>query len=220
MTDVLDRLRAANPLPDLEMAGDLAPLRPRTEHARRRAPAKRIVLAVCIALAMSASALAATRTWTSLDRAVDHGRRPPAPDQVLPVLGHHGSTSSLSDYRGRIVILSFWASWCAPCREQAHTLDDVAADLRARGKGDAMLVGAYDSSREALAFVKDTRLRLPVLEDPDGRLARRYDAKALPSTFVIDGAGRVVAISRRPVTRGFLMRAVRRAGELAGTLRK
>ena len=185
----------------------------RTEHARpRRAPrrGRRGVLALVVMLAVSATALAATQPWTSLDDAVDHGERPPAPDRSLPVLGAPG-TESLAQFHGKVVVLSFFASWCGPCRDQTPLLDQTGRALATDEKGTALLVNWQDNPAMARDFIDSHGLTMPVVADDRGLLAQDYDVKALPETFVIDPQGRVVAISRHVVTQQFLDDAIAKA---------
>lgn len=186
---------------------------------RRRARSSRGLVVFAAALALSATALAATQPWSSLDEAVQHGQRPVAPDRALPALDGSGE-SSLKAYRGRIVVLSFWASWCTPCRDQADTLEAAGRRLRADGKGRAVLASYKDTADPALAFVRDQQLTMPVLNDRSGKLARAYGVRGLPETFVIDPRGRVVAIRRRQVSPEFLARAIAKAAKPSGTLRE
>lgn len=178
-------------------------------HAPRRRRGRRVALALVALLVISATALAATRPWTSLDDAVGHGQRPPAPDASLPVLGGTG-TESLAQLRGKVVILSFFASWCTPCREQAPLLDRTGRALAADGRGTALLVN-WLTETGARRFLASRGLTMPALVDPSGRLGRAYDVRWLPETFVIDPEGRVVAISRRLATRRFLADAIAQA---------
>jgi len=185
-----------------------------TRRAPRRRRGRRLAIALAATLAVSATALAATQPWTSLDDAVNHGARPPAPDESLPVLGGPG-TDSLAQYRGRVVILSFFASWCSPCKEQLPLFDTASRALSADGTGTALLVNWQDDPRAARDFVASQGLTMPVLTDDHGLLARDYDVQALPETFVIDPQGRVVAISRQQATQQFLDDAIARAEQPA-----
>jgi cytochrome c biogenesis protein CcmG/thiol:disulfide interchange protein DsbE len=199
-------------LPRLEQSLSDAVRNQRTERQRvpRRRRGRRVALALAATLAVSATALAATQPWTSLDDAVDHGQRPPAPDQALPVLGSPG-TASLAQFRGQIVILSFFASWCPPCREQAPLLDQTSRALATEGKGTALLVSSMDNPADASDFIAAHGFTMPALADTRGTLARDYDVQGLPETFVIDREGRVVAISRRLMTQDFLDDAIAKA---------
>jgi len=182
---------------------------PETQRAPRRRRGRRLALALVATLAVSATALAATQPWTSLDDAVNQGQRPPAPDASLPVLGG-GGTESLAQFRGKVVILSFFASWCQPCKEQTPLLDQASRALAADGRGTAVLVNWLDETG-AQEFVASHGLAMPVLADDRGLLGQAYDVQALPETFVIDPEGRVVAISRRLATQQFLDDAITKA---------
>jgi cytochrome c biogenesis protein CcmG, thiol:disulfide interchange protein DsbE len=201
-------------LPQLErqLADAVRAARARPRPTSRRRRTRRVALALAATLAVSATALAATQPWTSLDDAVDHGARPPAPDRSLPILGRPG-TASLAQFRGRIIVLSFYASWCVPCREQAPLLEQAGEALADAGAGTALLVDDADDPGAASAFVAARGLDMPVVSDADGLLARDYDVQGLPETFVIDRAGRVVAISRQLVTSAFLDDAIAKAGQ-------
>jgi cytochrome c biogenesis protein CcmG/thiol:disulfide interchange protein DsbE len=188
----------------------------RASHARtRRAPhlrrrSRRAAFVLAATLAISATTFAATRPWTSLDDAVEHGQRPPAPDRALPLLGTPGS-ESLERYRGKVVVVNFFASWCEPCLREAPLLDRIGRRLEADGTGTVLLVSSMDALRDAKRFVAAHDLAMPVLADRRGLLARDYALNGLPSTFVIDREGRVVAISRGLATRRFLDAAIARA---------
>src|SRR3954454_448144 len=147
---------------------------------------------------------------TTLDAAVRDGKRPAAPDQTraLPRLGASG-TSSLADYRGKVVVLNFWASWCTPCRQEAPLLSRFQSKLGNRGT--VLGVTYKDDAVDSLAFARKYGLRYPSLRDSKLELAPAYGTRALPETFVIDGRGRIVAVSRGQVTEQFLDNAVHEA---------
>jgi cytochrome c biogenesis protein CcmG/thiol:disulfide interchange protein DsbE len=163
------------------------------------------------AVALLVFGLGAQGASRSLDNAVDQGRRPPAPDRTLPVLGAAGSRA-LASYRGRVVVLNFWASWCDPCVAEAPLLEQVQRQLAATGAGTVLGVAYKDLTPDALGFVRRQRLTYPSLRDSDGRLASAYGTDALPETFVLDRQSRVVAISRGQITRpAFLAQAIAKA---------
>jgi cytochrome c biogenesis protein CcmG/thiol:disulfide interchange protein DsbE len=145
---------------------------------------------------------------TTLDQAVKQDKRPAAPDHALPRLDGPGE-QSLADYRGRVVVLNFWASWCTPCRVEAPLLEQTQKQLAARGT--VLGVTYKDYAADSRKFVRKFGLTYPNLRDDRLQLAPRYGTSALPETFVIDRRGRIVALSRGQVTREFLDQAVGRA---------
>jgi cytochrome c biogenesis protein CcmG, thiol:disulfide interchange protein DsbE len=146
----------------------------------------------------------------TLDDAVSKGQRPVAPNRTLPVLGAPGQ-KSLASYRGKPVILNFWASWCDPCRIEAPLLEQAQHRLAARG-GTVLGVTYRDASPDSEKFVRKFDLTYPSLRDVDGQLAKDYGTRALPETFVIDGSGHVAAIQRGMVDRSFLNAALAKVG--------
>jgi len=150
------------------------------------------------------STQSASRT---LDERVAEHRFPSAPDpaRALPRLSG-GGTVSLASLRGRVVVLNFWASWCEPCRAEAPLLQQAQSQL-SRHRGTVLGVTYRDTTSDSHDFVRRYRLTFPEARDGDGDFARAYGTNQLPETFVIDRAGRVVAISRGEVNRSFLRRA-------------
>jgi cytochrome c biogenesis protein CcmG/thiol:disulfide interchange protein DsbE len=144
----------------------------------------------------------------SIDAAVRAGKRPPAPDHVLPRLDGPG-TASLADYRGKVVFLNFWASWCGPCRQEVPLLTRFQSKL---GNRATVLGVTYkDDPAKSQDFALKFGVNYPSLRDSKLQLAPEYGTRALPETFVIDGTGRVVAVSRGQVTEAFLDNALAQA---------
>ncbi|HEX2016929.1 MAG TPA: TlpA disulfide reductase family protein [Solirubrobacteraceae bacterium] len=142
----------------------------------------------------------------SLDDAVAHGQLPAAPDRRLPLLGSAGQ-HRLADYRGQVVVLNVWASWCEPCRAEAPLLERIQSTL-IRHRGTILGLTYRDTTPDSVAFMREFHLSYPSLRDVDGKLAQAYGTKALPETFVLDRSGRVAALSRGQVDQAFLDRAV------------
>ena len=127
-----------------------------------------------------------------------------------------GARVSLADYRGRIVVLNDWASWCAPCRDEMPALARFAAD-----NPDVAVVGlnVEDEAAAAAAFLAETGADFPSIVDRDGSLLREIPGvppSALPSTVVLDAQGRVAARVIGPTDPQELAMLVEGAGQAAG----
>lgn len=113
------------------------------------------------------------------------------PDFDLPLLGTDDVLSS-ETLRGHPVVLNFWASWCAPCREEAPLLERTYQRFRDQG---VRFVGVNirDQEPNARRFVEDFGITFPVVRDEDQELARGLDVYGLPQTFFIDADGRLAS---------------------------
>ncbi len=113
-----------------------------------------------------------------------------APDFSLPDLD--GKLHHLSDYRGQVVFLNLWATWCPPCRMEMPAMEALYQRLGGRGF-TILAVSADENGATAVApYVSEMGLSFPVLLDPEGRLSPRYGVTGYPETFIIDRQGRVV----------------------------
>ena len=109
-----------------------------------------------------------------------------APDFVLP--GVDGAPVSLAKYRGRVVLVNFWATWCPPCVEETPSLEQFASELHGRG---VVVIGvSVDESGRALrAFIKQYHLTYPIARDPGGSMAARFGTFKFPETYILGRDG-------------------------------
>ncbi len=121
----------------------------------------------------------------SIGRATDVRPRP-APDFVLT--SFDGQRLQLSDYRGRIVVLNFWATWCPPCRIEAPVLQRASERLDAAGV-TILGIDVWDDHAAAIGFLKETGVTYPNAEDATRLIPVEYGVTGLPETFVIDRHG-------------------------------
>jgi cytochrome c biogenesis protein CcmG, thiol:disulfide interchange protein DsbE len=165
------------------------------------------VIAVAGALVgILAYGVASQGTDTSIDDAVSRGERIDAPTRTLPVLGRSGERS-LADYRGKVVVLNFWASWCPPCIDELPLLEGTQERIESRG-GTVLGVNYKDIPEDAVDLARRAGLTYPSIRDRDGEYAEKYATVGFPETFVVDRAGRIAARRRGPVDEQWLDRTL------------
>lgn len=111
-----------------------------------------------------------------------------APDFVLQTLDGH--TRKLSNYRGQIVLVNLWATWCPPCIEEMPVLNQLAVDYADRGLVVLGVAGDDDTQR-VRDFIAKSPLKFQVLLDPDGAIGTQYGITGYPESFFVDREGRV-----------------------------
>ncbi|WOX09450.1 TlpA disulfide reductase family protein [Streptomyces sp. N50] len=170
------------------------------------------VAAACVILAgcSSPGATGQASPGDPLTRTFEEGRRPAVADLTGTSLD--GDPIRLSDYRGKVVLINAWASWCPPCRAEAPQLKLIQETWGDRGL--SVLGLDNDNSRAAgLAFQKSFDLAYPSLHDPSGKQALRLprglvNTQSMPYTIVIDREGKVAATRMGAVTRTQLAKVV------------
>ena len=155
---------------------------PRARHKQKRHRTTGSSRAAFIALLLTVM-LAPPAGW-SAKKLIDE----PAPDFALK--NAEGENLRLSEYRGEVVMLSFWASWCGRCREQLSRLTDLYTQHREDGLQvlSVSIDHDVDRARETMA---DLRLAFPVLLDKGKKVARIYDPGKMPLLMIIDHGGTV-----------------------------
>ncbi len=127
--------------------------------------------------------------------------RKPAPKLTGTTLA--GAPFDLAALRGRVVVLNVWASWCAPCRDEAPNLEKVWQDIEDQGVS-FVGINTRDAPDNARAFERRYRISYPSVSDRDGELLVAFRGtlppSAIPTTLVIDRDGRVAARALTPLT--------------------
>ncbi len=184
-----------------EVAENAPPQRPLSKRPGRR---KSLIVGVVILvniglLAFLLTQLLTPATTPSSDPIVGH----PAPGFTLsalePATGKR--TLSLSDYKGKAIVLNFWASWCVPCKEEMPLLENTWRQLQAQGK-DVIVIGIdyQESSSAAASFLQQNGVTYPAALDASGSIASAYGIASLPDTFFINRDRIVVSKALREIT--------------------
>lgn len=138
----------------------------------------RAVLAVAALMLLSVANAAELRAWTG-------GATPPLALEDL-----EGRTHSLADYRGKVVLVNFWATWCEPCRAEMPSMERLRAQLS--GQRFAVLgVNMAEPLSRIEKFTAAVPVGFTLLRDRDGSTAKAWRARVLPASFLVDGDGRV-----------------------------
>jgi cytochrome c biogenesis protein CcmG/thiol:disulfide interchange protein DsbE len=124
------------------------------------------------------------------------------PVDPLPALGS-SSELSLADFRGKWVLVNFWASWCEPCRTESPALERFHRENRRRGF-TVLGIDTQDLTGDGLAFVREFGLTYPHLRDADGDAADAWGTTGVPESFLVDPGGRLRISRRGPVDAEYL----------------
>ena len=104
-----------------------------------------------------------------------------------------GNYESLESYRGEVVVLNFWATWCAPCRIEMPSFEKLYRRYRSEGVTVLAITLDKNSENKIKSFVDEYGLSFPILLDEKGEVERLYPSMTIPFTYIIDRQGRIVA---------------------------
>jgi peroxiredoxin len=134
-------------------------------------------LALVLALALPASAQE-LKPWAG-------GATPP-----LELSDIKGARHRLADYRGKVVLVNFWATWCVPCRDEMPSIERLRASLDSR-RFAVLAVNLAEPESRIQKFLDAVPLGFPVLLDRDAKIARAWQAKLLPATYIVGPDGSI-----------------------------
>lgn len=161
-------------------------------HLHRDARSARIVAGLLLTLALAAPTPALPADDPALGHAMTRLEEPvPAPDFVLEDMD--GVAYRLSDYRGKVVLLNLWATWCPPCRKEMPSLERLYEGLKDEGFV-VLAVNQWESPDHVFAYLGQLPVQpsFPVVFDRESRVAESLGVKGLPTSYLLDKAGRVV----------------------------
>lgn len=143
------------------------------------------------------------------------GEGDPAPNFSLPDIT--GTKHTLEEYRGDIVALHFWATWCDVCLMEMHAIEHIHRMYKNRGlKVVSILEDEHDAEAKLQAYMARTKITFPVLFDPTGKVAREYQSYGVPGTFFIDRDGMII----KRITGGIDWNGMPYRAYIEGLLRK
>jgi thiol-disulfide isomerase/thioredoxin len=118
-------------------------------------------------------------------------RRPVPPADFSASLPD-GKTVTLAGLKGKVVFLNFWATWCGPCRAEMPSMENLYRRFRSRGL-EILAVDCGETQKEISAFMDQLRLTFPAAPDGSGRISGQYGITAIPTTFIINREGFIIA---------------------------
>ena len=162
---------------------------PETQADAPEEPRSGSLLTVAIGAAVVALVLLAV-VFSDPQESTPLGQGSIAPDFALPNID--GGQNSLSDYKGRVVLLNFWATWCKPCQDEMPSMENLYGMLHEQGF-ELVAISVDDAVEPVLAFRDQYKLNFPILHDVDMAVANSYQTHRYPESLLIDGEGKVIS---------------------------
>ncbi len=138
----------------------------------------RLAFAMLLATVACVASAAELRRW-------DGGATPPLALEDL-----QGKSHDLAEYRGKVVLVNFWATWCVPCREEMPSIDRLRSSMKGQ-PFEVLAVNMAEPLSRIEKFVSQMPLGFPLLRDRDGAVGKAWKAKLLPASFLIGRDGRI-----------------------------
>lgn len=144
-------------------------------------------LSACMNIAVASCLLSVTCANAQFEKT-------PWPASAKPLSGtfkdSSGQTLTAESLKGKKLVINFWATWCAPCKEELPTLQ-VFSDLQDPQKTVVLTINVKEPSSRALRFMQTNQISLPLIPDPQGEWAKQFDIKVFPTTLLVAPSGRI-----------------------------
>lgn len=127
-------------------------------------------------------------------RLVTFKRSIAAPDFMLKNL--NGDSIRLKQFQGDYILLNFWATWCAPCVKEMPSMERLQQRFKNKGMHVVAISLDKEPEEKVAVFANKLKLTFSILLDPDGKVSHPYGARALPSTFILNPYGQVIAAAK------------------------
>jgi len=138
----------------------------------------RLACALLLSGAACVASAAELKRW-------DGGATPP-----LALEDMQGKSHDLAEYRGKVVLVNFWATWCVPCREEMPSIDRLRSSMKGQ-PFEVLAVNMAEPLSRIEKFLSQMPLGFPLLRDRDGAAGRAWKAKLLPASFLVGRDGRI-----------------------------
>jgi cytochrome c biogenesis protein CcmG, thiol:disulfide interchange protein DsbE len=161
-----------------------------------------VIAVAALLVGLLAYGVASQGTDETIDSALSQGKRVAAPSGSLPELGS-STKASVQDYKGKVVLVNFWASWCPPCTKELPLLEKTQSSMSTAG-GTVLGINTRDATEDAQGFVSKFDLTFPSLRDGSGDFADKWGLTGYPESFLLDKDGRVAAARRGPIDQAWV----------------
>ncbi|HWT26982.1 MAG TPA: cytochrome c biogenesis protein/redoxin [Mobilitalea sp.] len=152
---------------------------------------------------------------------------PKADNKIIPaydftLVDQYGNKHTLSDYKGKVVFLNFWATWCPPCKKEIPDIEEIYQEY-GKNEGDVIILGVANptsneypnnqdvSKKEVIKFLDDNKYTFPVVLDETGDILKNYYISAFPTTFLIDKDGNIIGYAPGALTKDMMKNAIQQA---------
>ena len=121
------------------------------------------------------------------------GRGAAAPDFSIPLFDVNGKGPdvSLSSFRGKVVLVNFWATWCAPCEKEMPAMERLYRELAPQGF-ELLAISVDESEADIREFQERLQVSFPILLDPEKKISKRYQTMGYPESLLVDRDGRII----------------------------